>query len=112
MTKYSTLTGTLNLQHAYPLPTIPTGPVREVIAAVDVNLLLSNLKTTDTQIGEWVNVIGYVDPSEGERALKGPRRRNMGSSNVVRVQAVMVWSAGAIKIEEYERAVMGRREAL
>lgn len=82
-----------------------------MIAAVDVNLLLSNIKATDTQIGEWVNVIGYVDPSNRERTQKGSRLKDMRSSNVTRVQAMMMWSAGAIKIEEYERAVMGRKTA-
>ncbi|KAL9117296.1 MAG: hypothetical protein Q9187_006168 [Circinaria calcarea] len=108
VTKYSTPTGMLDLRHTYPPPAIATGSVPEVTAMVDVNLLLSSLKATDTQTGEWVNVIGYVDPNDGERIQIGKRSGNTRASTVIRVQAVMVWSAGAIKIEEYEKAVMGR----
>lgn len=64
-------------------------------AVVNLELLGETIKTTDTQIGEWVNVIGTV----GEKS----------KSNGVRIKAVMLWSAGGIKLEEYEKAVEGRK---
>ncbi|KAL8693580.1 MAG: hypothetical protein Q9218_001622 [Villophora microphyllina] len=95
-------------KHAYPSgqPTVTT-------AAVDVNLLLSTLKHTDTQVGEWLNVIGYVQAEDGT----GKRdRRDMGGQvgfrgNVAKVQAVMLWSAGGVRIGEYEKALEMRKGA-
>jgi hypothetical protein len=81
---------------------------------VDISLPLSSLKPTDTQFGEWVNVIGYVteDPllvgssgSDKKDALKSRERTSAG------VQAVMLWSASAIDVGEYERALEDRLEA-
>lgn len=59
---------------------------------MDVNLLVSTLRYTDTQIGEWINVLGYVQSKS--RDSPAPLSTN--------VQAVMLWSAGFIKLDEYE----------
>lgn len=82
-------------------------------ALVDVNLLLSTLKATDTQVGEWVNVIGYVEVSDEasaarqqQRGAKDAARRMTGVS---RVQAVMLWSAGAVRITDYEKVLEERK---
>ena len=108
VTKYNLLTGVLELQHAYS-PTLDT----TIIALVDVNLLLENLKREDIVVGAWVNIIGYV----GEMMNKGEKARgldgNMGRGGIptvdlVKVQAIMLWSAGSIKIGEYERALTER----
>ncbi|KAL9041981.1 MAG: hypothetical protein Q9214_003924, partial [Letrouitia sp. 1 TL-2023] len=92
---YDTSTGTLTVHHAYPPP-----PHTCVVALVDVNILLSTLKSTDTQIGEWINVIGYVQECEVKLGHKA-----------VRVQAIMLWSDGNIKLADYEKAVKERKEA-
>lgn len=80
-------------------------------ALVDVNLLLSTLKTTDTQLGEWVNVIGYLELSneastsrQQQRGVEGAHKRR-----VYGVQAIMLWSAGALRIAEYERVLEERK---
>lgn len=77
---------------------------------MDVNLLLSTLKTTDTQRGEWVNVVGYV---EGRTTKSGPegRAQKGGPDKVVgvKVQAIMLWSAGDVKVEEYEKTLEERK---
>ena len=72
---------------------------------MDIELLLETLKREDVQIGEWVNVIGYVQQGvegEGKTAAAGK------DSTQVRVQAVMLWSAGRINLREYEKALAGR----
>ena len=69
-----------------------------VAVKVDVKLLLDSLKRTDTLVGEWVNVVGYITDILGRQ-----------ETVKVHVQAVMLWSAGAIRLEEYERAVRERR---
>lgn len=77
---------------------------------MDVNLLLSTLKPTDTQVGEWVNVMGYVT---SQPVLARPNRKpDSGAPRqaTVAVQAVLLWSAGSIKLGEYERILTERKE--
>lgn len=78
-------------------------------ALVDVNLLLSTLKPTDIQIGEWVNVIGYVEARSTEmKEGKGCRKAKQDDKVGIRVQAILLWSAGGVKLAEYEKAVEER----
>ena len=117
VTRYTLSTGVLELQHAYhPPPKIPT------IALVDVNVVLEGLKREDTQVGAWINVVGYVEEvvREGKRGpgqvqeKMGPATRNgervrEGPRVVrVRVQAIVLWNAGGVKIGEYERTLENR----
>ena len=110
VTKYDLSTGVLELQHTYPT-TFDT----MVVALVDVNLLLENLKREDIVVGAWVNIVGYIEEimnkKEKVRVLDG----NMGQGRIprvdlVKVQAIMLWSAGSVKIGEYERALAERLE--
>ncbi|KAL8780761.1 MAG: hypothetical protein Q9203_000640 [Teloschistes exilis] len=98
--------GTLHLQHAYP-----PGQDTLITAVVDVNLLLSTLQRTDTQVGEWQNVVGYVQAHEDdEKWDRTDASRKVGrAGTVVKVQAVMLWSAGSLKIGEYEKALELRK---
>jgi hypothetical protein len=62
-----------------------------------VDNLLDVLNVETTQVGAWVNVVGYVhqdDESQSTSKLRAPT-----------VDAVLIWSAGAIKLEDYETAV-------
>lgn len=104
VTAYDLPTGTLSLQHAYPTPS--SASALSTIALVDVNLLLEGLKREDTTIGAWLNVVGYVEGVLGE--VSGQKGKGKGEICQVKVQAVMLWSAGAFKIGEYEKAVEGR----
>ena len=78
---------------------------------VDVGLLLEGMSREVLEVGAWVNVIGYVGEVDGEgeegRVVKGSKG---GREKVMRVpvQAVMLWSAGGIKVREYEKAVEGK----
>lgn len=82
-------------------------------------MILESLKREDTQVGAWVNVMGYVDEMLKER--KREQCQEHGATGLakrgedelwqrpravrVRVQAVMLWSAGGVKIGEYERTL-------
>lgn len=117
VTRYNVSTGTMELQHAYPSPPhIPT------VALVDVNVILESLEREDTQVGAWVNIMGYVERSlkEGKREqgqaqgrtllAKDKRKWELEAPKAVRVkvQAIMLWSAGGVKIGEYERTLEER----
>ena len=117
VTRYSISTGVLELQHVSQ-----HSPARTIIALVDVNVILESLKREDTEVGAWVNVVGYVEEvlkdgkrqqgqeqgkaiptkKNGDCAREGPR------AMMVRVHAVMLWSAGAVKIGEYEKVLEER----
>ncbi|KAK0516870.1 hypothetical protein JMJ35_000025 [Cladonia borealis] len=108
VTKYDISTGVLELQHAYPSAYDMT-----VIAVVDLNLLLENLKREDVAVGAWVNIVGYVEEVINKREKAKDLNGNTGQGGIsrvdlVKVQAIMLWSAGAIKIGEYERALTQR----
>lgn len=115
MVKYNVKTGLLALQHAYPPP-----PHRAGLALVDVTLLLETLAGTDTQVGEWVNVIGYVAAAANSSSVgmagtgKGETRgREDGVGRIsVRVQAILLWSASSVKIGEYERVLTERKRVM
>lgn len=112
--QYTVSTGVLELQHAYQPPLkIPT------VALVDVNVILESLRREDMQVGAWVNVVGYVegvlkDGKKENRQAQGKTVSVKGNGDsvregprvaMVRVQAVMLWSAGGVKIGEYERTL-------
>lgn len=63
-------------------------------ANVNVDNILDSLNLELTQVGAWVNIIGYCRQSEEPSMEADPV-----------VDAVIVWSAGAIKLDEYEAAV-------
>ncbi|KAL8939143.1 MAG: hypothetical protein Q9211_002879 [Gyalolechia sp. 1 TL-2023] len=107
VTGYDISTGTLTLKHAYPSSSATDCPTVDV----DVNLLLSTLKSTDTQIGEWVNLMGYIQTSEdgGKKRNRSRAGNGSGQGGIVRLQAVMLWSAGSVKLGEYAEAVEMRK---
>ncbi len=99
MTKYSVKTGIAILEHAFPPP-----PHINPTAVVDVTLLLSTMKSTDLQVGHWVNIIGYLE------ARPSWWRQEIGGETVgAKVQAIMLWSAGGVKLGEYEKALAERQ---
>ena len=81
---------------------------------MDVNLLLETLKREDTQVGAWVNIVGYAEGivKEVKRGEMNEKERDVKAEQgdgapvvYVRVQAIMLWSAGGVKIGEYEKAL-------
>jgi len=72
---------------------------------VNLALLGATVKSTDTQVGEWVNVIGTVQEPIARNREKG----EPSTGKEVRVEAVMLWSADGIRLGEYEKAVEGRK---
>lgn len=86
--------GTLTVEHNFP----KGSPAR---AAVDVKLLLQTLKTNQTDVGCWVNIIGYVTSIE-QKLVKTTRG---GSAPSIGVQALLVWTAVDLDISAYEKSL-------
>jgi hypothetical protein len=94
---YSVSTALLKLQHRDAADT-------NVSALVDARLVLERLSGDHTRPGEWVNVLGYVTA-----ILPGnPRHDEL----VVQVQALLVWSAGALDIQQYQASVQSLQRSL
>jgi hypothetical protein len=91
VTKYSLGSAILTLEHNHP-----QGNRLKVL--VDVNLLLNGMKSNETRIGEWVNVIGYI------QSQQKPDTSEKIPSNIP-VQAIVLWSSGPFNLEGYERSL-------
>jgi len=91
VTKYSTKTAILTLEHNHPV-----GNSLKVL--VDVNLLLNTLKLHETQIGEWVNVMGYVECTKKKNSPKNDELE-------VQVQALVLWPSGPLDLQGYEKSL-------
>lgn len=81
------------MSHGYP-------PLSKTKVFVDVELLLKNLKSSETDIGQWVHVIGYITSIP---KLKGQREQLPSPPNVG-VQALVLWPAGDLDIVSYEKS--------
>ncbi|TAQ91447.1 hypothetical protein B7494_g181 [Chlorociboria aeruginascens] len=95
VTRYSSMSAILTLEHNYPKG-------NNSRAMVNVELLLSTLKSNETQIGEWVNVIGYI-AAQQLSSLSEVRSE-------VAIQAIVLWSAGPLQLDGYERNLDQQKE--
>jgi hypothetical protein len=96
VTSYDISSAVLTLEHKFPAGS-------KLKANVDINLLLNSLESTDTRVGEWINVMGYITLAPSMLSLTGEPL-----SDTVFVQAIALWSAGCIRLQEYEK-VLGER---
>ncbi|KAG9242440.1 CST complex subunit Ten1 [Calycina marina] len=93
VTSYSTKKASMTLEHNHPAG-------NKLRALVNIELLLNTLKSTQTSIGEWVNVIGYTKASATSGVSASAR-----SGPVVEVEALVLWSAGPLKLDGYEQSL-------
>ncbi|CZT01763.1 uncharacterized protein RAG0_09222 [Rhynchosporium agropyri] len=91
VTNYSTKTAILTLEHNYP-------PGNSLKIQLDVNLLITTLKSNETQTGVWVNVMGYITDT-GMPKAPGEDKKNIS------VQALVLWSAGPFNLVGYEKSL-------
>lgn len=94
MTKYDRSSAILTLQHNFPID-------NGLKASVDVQLLLDSLKSHETRIGEWVNVVGYVVDADRQQDTK-----DCLSRTEIVIQAIVLWSSGPIQLDAYERSLV------
>lgn len=87
---YSNQSAILSLRHSFP-------PGSDVVAGVDVNLLLKSLNK-ETDIGQWVHVIGYVTSIRKSEATPVS---NLVAAKVG-VQAIVLWTAEDVDLVAYE----------
>ena len=92
----------LVLRHDYPRDS-----PNQTLAFVDIEHLLESIKISDMEKGAWVNLIGYKTPAQPKSYQA---QGVMQKERHVYLQAVMLWSAGAVKLDAYEMALASRLE--
>ena len=99
--EYHGFNGQLLLRNQYPTSTtdVPT-------ALVNIDKVLSRDQRDLLEVGAWLNVIGNVEWTSKSRVTGSP------SKTQTVVTATMIWSAGAIKLEDYEAAVKDYQKPL
>ncbi|UKZ73007.1 hypothetical protein TrVFT333_000646 [Trichoderma virens FT-333] len=83
VTSYDTAAACLNLGNMYPPGTNET-------VRVNIELVLETIQPGVTQVGQWVNVVGYIVA---------------GNESLVHVQALLLWSTGPLDIGRYEKSL-------
>ena len=75
---------------------------------VSVENILENINHDLLQVGSWVNIIGYVrvSPVDAARRVKSSKVdiKSKEATHPTVVEATMIWSAGAIKLDKYNSA--------
>ncbi|KAI1159033.1 CST complex subunit Ten1 [Nemania serpens] len=103
ITEYSTRTAQVTLKHSYPREN------GDVEALVDVNLLLKTLNSEQTDIGQWVHVIGYltfVNPAVPVAAMDRRNPSRSSTATRVGVQALIFWIARDLDLGAYEKSML------
>lgn len=93
VSSYCVKSASLTLEHNYP-------PGNKSKVVVDVELLVNTLKSNETQIGEWVNVIGYIQTPQQK-----PTKLSNDTYPRTRIQAIVLWSSGPLKLDGYEKSL-------
>ncbi|KJX95780.1 hypothetical protein TI39_contig1051g00016 [Zymoseptoria brevis] len=91
---YQISTGTLVIQAEYAAA---SSAVPTVLASIDN--VLEDVDHEMLQTGAWVNVVGYI-------------RAAHGKEDVPRVEVLMIWSAGAVKVDDYHSAARSYQAAM
>ena len=94
MDVYDSLSATLHLKDRFASTIAPS---TSGSASVNVAYVLDALNLELTQVGAWVNVVGYVRSAGNVHSDSG--------KTPCSVDAVVIWSAGAIKLDDYEAAI-------
>lgn len=109
---YDPKTAKLILQDRYASSTTPA--VQS--ATVNVDNILENISRELLEVGAWINVVGTMREAVAIDRVPSKSGRNRSSKSRKAaspvVDATMIWSAGAIKLEEYRAAVEAYSSAL
>ncbi|KAF8465092.1 CST complex subunit Ten1 [Kalaharituber pfeilii] len=65
-------------------------PRKTKTATVDIAIVVEQIRIGELQIGDWVNVLGYITDMQADGAT-------------VCIQGIQIWSAGGIDLGKYER---------
>lgn len=101
---YDGQTARLIVRDRYPATTkdVPT-------AIVSIHNVLASMNHDLLEVGAWLNIVGYIRPlpaaTETAADAKVKLSKRKALSNITFVDATMIWSAGAVKVEKYNDAL-------
>lgn len=85
-------------------------------ALVNIDNILENVSRELLEVGAWINVVGVLRGFEAEKRTSSKSHRTRTSKSKKSpspvIDATMIWSAGAIKLEEYRTAVAAYQSAV
>jgi hypothetical protein len=109
---YDPTTATLTLEHDVHPVTSKAGSPMKTIARVDAHLVLDCLYWDKVRVGEWLNVLGYVEKHKIEGGKFGQeylpvkeQPQYQPALFVVNIQATYIWSTGPMDIDRYVQTV-------
>ncbi|KAF2163733.1 hypothetical protein M409DRAFT_25918 [Zasmidium cellare ATCC 36951] len=83
---------------------------------VNVEEILPSVNHELLQVGAWLNIVGYVrkpdSPTDAPLSKSGKQRRRSTRLKPTVVDALMMWTAGAIKLDDYSSAVRSYQSTL
>ncbi|EMC92451.1 hypothetical protein BAUCODRAFT_77748 [Baudoinia panamericana UAMH 10762] len=100
---YDGQTARLTLKDRYPA-TSPGTPT----AIVSIHGVIDGMNHELLETGAWLNVMGYVRSSPPDLVTSKPNRSK--TARLTYIEATMIWSAGAIKLDVYQAAVTSLQE--
>jgi hypothetical protein len=111
--QYNVGIGHLILEHNYPRSREEPSTV-----SVDINAVLEDLTSEELRVGSWLNVLGYVRDSTPPATSFSSQQSSQSNEALpakvaprpVYIEAVMVFSAGAIALGEYERILRNAQD--
>jgi hypothetical protein len=106
---YDDRTGRLTVKHDYPRVASSRPPTE---ATVDINMVLESTNMELLQPGSWINVIGYVRSLPMSKGRRPSTSRRKTVAELPEIQAVLVWSAGAVQVEKYEKTMEEHLESM
>lgn len=68
---------------------------------VDLELVLETIQPGLTQVGHWINVVGYI--VEGKKS--GTQKLSGEKEPPRHIQALLVWPTGPLDIGRYEKSL-------
>lgn len=78
---------------------------KTVEALVSIANIANTMDITLTEVGAWINVMGYFKGSDPQSQALSALAKGQARTLSVSVDAMMIWSAGAVKLDEYEAGV-------
>lgn len=79
---------------------------------VDTSLILESVKSVDLRTGIWLNIIGYVEKTAGRRYRAVMLESIFRQADRASIQALVLWSAGSLKIGDYERILRQQQDLM
>lgn len=110
MHAYDQQNAQLTLRDQYPATSqrVPT-------AFANVDSIIETLNHELLEVGAWLNVVGYVIRALKAALIRSTLKERASSKDIPTercINATMIWSAGAVKLDKYKSAAKDYQQPL